>query len=94
MRKICSNLTIKTPEQRQWRRLGVFINNLEEILHNVLAFLLLTLNKWMLAGSIQYTFAYRQNMGKWESTVSNPEAKLGPLETSKMQSFAKLINDF
>ena len=27
----CSKLTIKTPEQRQWRRSGVFIVNLEYI---------------------------------------------------------------
>ena len=27
--EICSRLTIETPEQRQWRRSGVFIVNLE-----------------------------------------------------------------
>ena len=27
--KICSKLTIKTPERRQWRRSGVFIDNFE-----------------------------------------------------------------
>ena len=43
--KICSKLTIKTPEQRQWRRSGVFIVNFEHILHLALVFLLLTLNK-------------------------------------------------
>ena len=40
--EICSNLTIKTPEWRQWRRSGVFIVNFEDILHLVLVFLLLT----------------------------------------------------
>ena len=43
----CSKLTIKTPEQRQWRqwrRSGVFIVNLNHISHLVLVFLLLTLN--------------------------------------------------
>ena len=30
---ICSKLTIKTPEQRQWRGSGVFIFNLEHISH-------------------------------------------------------------
>ena len=31
MCKICSNLPIKTPERRQWRRFGVFIVNFEQI---------------------------------------------------------------
>ena len=48
-REICSKLTIKTPERRQWRRSGIFIVNFEHISHLVLMFLLLTLN--MLAGS-------------------------------------------
>ena len=39
--KICSKLTIKTPERRHWRRSGVFIVNVEHISHLVL---LLTLN--------------------------------------------------
>ena len=43
--EICSKLTIKTRERRQWRRSGVFIVNFEHILHPVLVFLLLTLNK-------------------------------------------------
>ena len=28
---ICSNLTIKTPERRQWSRSGVFIVNFEHV---------------------------------------------------------------
>ena len=43
--KICSKLTIKTPERRQWRRSGVFIVNFENNSHLFLVFLLLTLNK-------------------------------------------------
>ena len=43
-REICSKLTIKTPERRQWRRSGVFIVNFEHISHLVLVFLLLILN--------------------------------------------------
>ena len=43
--EICSKLTIKIPERRQWRRSGIFIVNFEHILHLVLVFLLLTLNK-------------------------------------------------
>ena len=41
---MCSKLTIKTPEQRQWRRSGVFAVNFEHITHVVLVFLLSTLN--------------------------------------------------
>ena len=45
MRKICSELPMKTPEQRNWRRSGIFIVNFEQISHIVLVLLLLTLNK-------------------------------------------------
>ena len=38
--EICSKLTIKTPEQRQWRCSGVFIVNLEHTLQLALVFLL------------------------------------------------------
>ena len=43
--KICSKLTIRTPERHQWRRPGVFTVNFENISHLVLMFPLLTLNK-------------------------------------------------
>ena len=43
--EICSKLTIKTSELRQWCRSGVFIVNVEHISHLFLVFLLLTLNK-------------------------------------------------
>ena len=42
--EICSKLTIKTCERRQWHRFSVFINS-EHILHLVLVFLLLTLSR-------------------------------------------------
>ena len=42
--EICSKLTIKTPERRQWRRSGVLFVNFEHISHLALVFLLLTLN--------------------------------------------------
>ena len=42
--EICSKLTIKIPERRQWRRSGIFIVNFEHILHLALVFLLLTSN--------------------------------------------------
>ena len=43
--EICSKLSIKTPERRQWRRSGVFTVNFEHISHLFLMFSLLTLNK-------------------------------------------------
>ena len=43
--EICSKLTVKTPEGRNWRHSGVFIVNLEHISHLVLVFLLLTLSR-------------------------------------------------
>ena len=42
--EICSKLTIKIAEQRQWRRSGIFTVNSEHISHFVLVFLWLTLN--------------------------------------------------
>ena len=44
MYEICSKLTMKTQEQRYWRRSGVFIVNFEHISHLTLGFLLLTLD--------------------------------------------------
>ena len=43
--KICSKLTITTPERRQWRRPGVFLVNFEQISLLVLVFLFLTLSR-------------------------------------------------
>ena len=42
--EICSKLTIKIPERRQWHRSGTFTVNFEHILQIILVFLLLTLN--------------------------------------------------
>ena len=47
--KICSKLTVKTPERCQWRRSAVFIANFEHISYLFLVFLLLTLHNLMLA---------------------------------------------
>ena len=44
--EICSKLTIRTPEWRQWCLSGAIVN-FEHILHLLLLFLLLTLNKKM-----------------------------------------------
>ena len=46
----CSKLTIKTPEQCQWCCAIFCIVNFEHISHLFLMFLLLTLNRQMLAG--------------------------------------------
>ena len=43
--EICSELTVKTPERRFWRRSGVFIVNFEHNSLLVLVFLLLTLSR-------------------------------------------------
>ena len=43
--KICSKLTIKTPERSQQRRFGVFIVNFEHTSHLLLVFILLNLNE-------------------------------------------------
>ena len=42
--ELCSKLTLKTPERRQWRLSGVFIVNFEHISHLALLPLLLILN--------------------------------------------------
>ena len=61
--EICSKLTIKTPERCQWRRSGVLIVNFENISHLFLVFLLLNLNKKMLAGKGQKSIAYKKGSG-------------------------------
>ena len=48
--KVCSRLTIKTPEQRHWRCSGVFIVSFEHISQLALVLLLLILSKLMPAG--------------------------------------------
>ena len=56
--EICSKLTIKTPERRQWRRSGVFNFNLERISHLILVFLLLTRKMLLMAGETYMTAVY------------------------------------
>ena len=56
--EICSNLIKKPPEWRHRRRSGVFIVNFEHILHFFLVFLLLTLNKWILAEIVVFSSNY------------------------------------
>ena len=45
--EICSNLTIKTPERRQWRHSNVCIVNFEQISSFFLMFLMTNLNNWV-----------------------------------------------
>ena len=45
MYEICSELTIKTAERRNWRRSGVFIVNFEQTSHTAQMFPSLTLDK-------------------------------------------------
>ena len=52
MCEICSKLTIKTSERCQWRYSVSSIVNFEQISHFVLVFLLLILNKEMVAGEL------------------------------------------
>ena len=60
MCEICLKLTIKIPERPDWHRSVVFIVNFEHTTLIFLVFLLLTLNKQMLAGQ-----------GSWPNFVSN-----------------------
>ena len=45
--EICSKITVKMRERRQWSRSGVFIVNFEHISHIALVFSLLNLKKYM-----------------------------------------------
>ena len=53
--KICSKLSLKTPERRQWCLSSVFIVNFEHILHHFLVFLLPNLNRKIFAYGITIT---------------------------------------
>ena len=57
--KIYLLLTIKATERSQWSRSGAFIVNFEHISHFFLLFLLLTLNKQMLAGLIVFSNGFK-----------------------------------
>ena len=43
--EICSELTIKTPKPRQWRRFGIFTVNFEHVSDLILVSLLLNLSR-------------------------------------------------
>ena len=71
------NNKITRTTSRHWRRSGVFIVNSEHISHSFV-FLLLTLNKYIIAGQAS------------SHTCSNLPSK--PLETLKMELLAKTVN--
>ena len=52
MCEICSELTLKIPEQRQLCRSGVFIDNFEHMSHLFVVILFLVLNKYPAANYI------------------------------------------
>ena len=55
--EICSQLRIKTPEQRHWHHSGVFIVSIEHISYHVLVFLLLTLNMQIRLSGLFFLYA-------------------------------------
>ena len=54
-REICSKLTIKITERRQWHRFGVFIVNFEHISHLSLVFLLSDMTKKFFLSGFSFT---------------------------------------
>ena len=67
--EICSKLTIKTPERRQWRLSGVFIVNFEHISHSPCSSVSIVNSEQVNAGCISAaivssfdSFAYRRNL--------------------------------
>ena len=61
--EICSKLTKKTPERRQWRHSGVFIVNLHRfhVLHWVFPFLT---SKYRLKSIVSANYIYKRIVGK------------------------------
>ena len=82
---ICSKLTIKTPERRQWHLSGVFIVNFEHISHLVLVreFLFLTYN-----GKIPFGLEpSRTSMIELINSIK--DIQLGCKYTSDIQTFER-----
>ena len=68
--EICSKLSIKTPERRQWHCSGDFLVNFEHIPHLVLVLLLLTLNMYLPAGFLVATRGQFTGGAKFQQGVS------------------------
>ena len=54
---MCSELTMSSTEPYQWRRNGVFIDNIEHVSLFILVFLLLTLDVYLFARLDEYNTA-------------------------------------
>ena len=81
--EICSKLTIKRPQRRQWRRSGVFIDNFEHISY---FFQVLLLHCW--PSTSKCWLSYYQ----WlcSPIVRNSEAYLEASPTSAMELFSEI----
>ena len=73
--EICLKITIKTPGRDQQRRSGIFVFKFEHTSHLFLVFLLLTLNKYMLAG-YPWTIYFQNPIFLWSSSHHNHKMKL------------------
>ena len=100
--EICSKLTIKIPEQRQWCRSGIFIVNFERTSHLVLVFLLLTFSRQMPAGyNLFFTEPFRSSkfvysIENWEHIyIMRPKVSSNRFEiSSSFQKMFRLHGDF
>ena len=62
--EICSKWRIKTPGRRYWRHSGVFFVNFEQISHNILVLLLLTLSNQHCVKSVSISLRIQSECGK------------------------------
>ena len=76
MCEICSKLTVKTPEQRHWRRLGVFIVNFEHVSH--LAHSVSIVGRSTLVGQRPMKSFSSVCLSVRPSGICNKWAKIGP----------------
>ena len=84
--EICSKFTIKTIERRHGRHSGVFIVDFEHISNLFLVFLLLTLNKKMLAGKLNFV-SWRRSSIFFINPFQANVLFLYPLKTFKIEVF-------
>ena len=91
--KICSKLTIKTPDGRHWRRSGVFVN-FEHISHFVLLFLLLTLSRQMSTGFVALKITETVHSLNYFRSYCIHRGGSRTAATSKMELFVIIANGF
>ena len=82
--EICSKLTLKIPERRQWHRSGIFTVNFEHISHFVLVFLLINLNMWLLVFFLNFILIKDQT--QTASTCSKPTMEISEQCVKNVQS--------